>query len=276
MFDHIEVQIGLAHERLQTFKDEARGFIQSYPQRNAQKLHPKGNGEWELITYWAVAKTPPVRLSVLAGEIIHLMRSSLDHIVYQLSLERASSPRDLETIEFPIFKEKDPFNAKILKGGEKGKPARGSGLHKIRFVQPLAQAVIKNLQPYIGGQQAIFHPLWILYELSNINKHRRLHLIGNPHGVVEPQPGHYEMISRQDFSSRPVKDGAIISKFRIRERPGFQGKVRVIGLVPPQVVFDEAMPFPENYASDILEGILRFIETEVIPRLNPEKLPLEQ
>ena len=257
---------------MQTFKDEVRNFIQAYPQRNDQKLRSKGNGEWELITYWVVSKMPPVRLGILAGEIIHLIRSSLDHMIYQLSLERASSLGDLETTEFPIFKEEVPFNAKITKGKDKGRPAHRSGLHKIRFVQPLAQAAIKNLQPYNAGQQAQSHPLWILYELSNINKHRRLYVLGNPQGLVEPQPdifGPYEIICRQDFPNRNVKDGATISKFRIRELPGFQGRVRVIGLVPPQIVFDEAIPFPKKYASQTLEDILGFVETQVVPCLAP-------
>ena len=272
MLDHIDAEIGLAHEHLQTFRDEVRAFIHSNPQHNDQKLHPKGNGEWELITYWVVSKEPQVQLSILAGEIIHLIRSSLNHIIYQLSLERASSSRDLETTEFPIFKESPQFNAKITRGKNIGRPTFGGGLYKIRFVQPLAQAAIKTLQPYIAGQQALSHPLWILHELSNINKHRRLHLLGNPHGIVEPQPdvfGPYEIVSRQDFPGRPVKDGVIISKFRIRELPGFQGKVRVIGLIPPQIVFDEAIPFPKEYASQILEDILGFVEARVIPSLAP-------
>jgi len=47
-------------------------------------------------------------------------------------------------------------------------------LKKIGGIDPLAQAIIKQTQPYQRGNKFASHPLWMLHELSNIDKHRLL------------------------------------------------------------------------------------------------------
>ncbi len=42
----------------------------------------------------------------------------------------------------------------------------------IRGVDPSAHAVIESVQPYKRGDDFRSHPLWVLHELSNLDKHR--------------------------------------------------------------------------------------------------------
>jgi len=47
---------------------------------------------------------------------------------------------------------------------------------KIGGIHPDAQAIIEQLQPYNRGQNFASDPLWLLHELSRIDKHRLPHL----------------------------------------------------------------------------------------------------
>jgi hypothetical protein len=115
------------------------------------------------------SQQPPVKWSVILGEIIHDFRSALDHAIYQLTIHHSKRP--LERTEFPIFKDE----AKYLKTTSDG------GHFKIRGIPPAAIKAIDAIQPFEtqkGNRQALDEvPLWCLQELSNIDKHRTLNLV---------------------------------------------------------------------------------------------------
>lgn len=104
----------------------------------------------------------PVRFNVLAGEILHHLRSSLDHVVWQFSDEwyRISKPTQ---IEFPIA-EVRPTK----------KPGRtGYERHVKGISDPAALILIEYLQPY-NSSDPIDHPLIILHKLNIHDKHRHV------------------------------------------------------------------------------------------------------
>ena len=120
----------------------------------------------------------PHRFSVLAGEIIHHLRSSLDHLAWQLSSVeyRTTHPR---RIEFPIC-EKQPEGKELSQY-----KARIRGI-----IQPRAREVIENLQPYKSADP-LDHPLLVVHKMNVIDKHRELvicvsvGLLEVPYPVVE-------------------------------------------------------------------------------------------
>ena len=262
-----------ADEHLNTFDEKVAEYIRSHDKPFKSKLVPKGQGEYDLIVTASLHAPVPDDISFLAAEALMCLRLALDHLVHELSLERAGSAHDLTTTEFPIYKSRKRFNARDSRGMRR----RGSGWYKIRFVQPAAQAIIKNLQPYIAPQDvATMHPLWVLNELVNIYKHRRLHLISFPIGLITlladaSGPPPFEVISREIFARRPLEDGAILVKFHLRELSGSGGEVNVNYQVPRQVMFDEAVtiPIPDRYAVEIMQDIRIFIEREVLRPLTP-------
>jgi hypothetical protein len=84
-------------------------------------------------TFTARGQTIPLRFSVLIGEIIHHLRSSLDHLIWQLVLKRHPSPNF--KVQFPICITEKEFK-RAIKGGI------------ITGVGKSAQKLIEHVQPY--------------------------------------------------------------------------------------------------------------------------------
>jgi hypothetical protein len=108
---------------------------------------------------------PPLSWSVRIGEMLYDLRSALDHFVWQLVIHDGGQPD--QYTEFPIFDSEDKYLSS----------SRGGGLYKLRGVGPKGLAFINGLQPYhTRNNPKVLHPLWVLHNLSIIDKHRFLHL----------------------------------------------------------------------------------------------------
>jgi hypothetical protein len=101
------------------------------------------------------------RLNTIIGEYVHDLRSGLDHLARLLVLESKGTPTD--GTHFPI-KDTDPGTDK------KGRPRTPGVSGGVQI--PAAQALIRSAQPYQWGSRYIEHPLWLLHQLWNIDKHR--------------------------------------------------------------------------------------------------------
>jgi hypothetical protein len=107
----------------------------------------------------------PLRFSVLAGEIIHHLRSCLDHIVWYFSDEQYKQ-KFCKKIGFPIFRER-PSAAQ----------EESHYRLKIRGVRdPHVLKLIEELQPYnfAGPSDSA---LLAIHELDIVDKHRTLPLV---------------------------------------------------------------------------------------------------
>src|SRR5260370_21429469 len=105
----------------------------------------------------------PVALPVLpwsavasAGDVVHNLRSALDHLAHQLVLVGTPGKEQTRRIEFP--------SARDLATYENTKGAKVVGMRQE------AIEAIDALQPYKGGNDG----LWRIHELDNIDKHRGL------------------------------------------------------------------------------------------------------
>jgi hypothetical protein len=99
------------------------------------------------------------------GLITVLLRSVLDVAVTQLSLGLAKRPRKPQ---FPIFL------WKTHRGGESSYAKSDGGAKFVAHYPPDEQALIEGAQPYHAGNLRRRHPLWLLHELSNLDKHNAL------------------------------------------------------------------------------------------------------
>src|SRR5215469_737042 len=118
------------------------GFRQGFPEENFQT-------GVRILTFNAVAA---------AGDVVHNLRSALDHLAHQLVVAGGGTP-DRDTM-FPI--------AKDLNAYESSKPA------KVKGMKPQAIKAIDALEPYKGGNDL----LWRINELDIIDKHRTLFTVG--------------------------------------------------------------------------------------------------
>lgn len=109
----------------------------------------------------------PTRVPLLVGEALQNLRSALDHLVGELE-RRNGVDRDSQ-FEFPIFWDAARYKKESPK--------------KVRGVPAAALAVIENSQPYHRPAPSYKdHPLWILHDLNNADKHRVL--IGTSNSIT--------------------------------------------------------------------------------------------
>jgi hypothetical protein len=264
--DGILCKLSRAYEHLEAFNKEVRVYLEGEPYKIIPDLKLKKEATYSLTVKLSIAHHPPAILSILAGEVVYQVRSALDHLAYQLAVTNVGLNSDLKRCEFPIFIDKGKYHR--VTG--RGLPERNSGLDKVRSIAPAAQATIAGLQPYNRRHNPKTHPLWLLHELCNIDKHRRFHLVGVPIGRISTiQDGTFKVASVRIFDKRPLKDGTIIMCATVFACSGFPGKVTVKHEIPPQIAFEEAIALPQRYAGEVLKGILIFIDKSVLPKLKP-------
>jgi hypothetical protein len=91
---------------------------------------------------------------VIAGEVVHSLRSALDHLAWQL-VEVAGNMPTSDTM-FPIAKDINAYES--------------SKIGKVKGMRSEAVKAIDALKPYKGGNDL----LWRIHELDIIDKHRHL------------------------------------------------------------------------------------------------------
>lgn len=127
------------------------------------------NGDVDLFAQQVKAHTDravPRRLSILAGEVVHHLRSCLDYIVWELTASQLK-PRRSARIEFPVF-EREPADKNTRKIFDA----------KVAGIPDRAREMIERLQPYHAPNTVLNgplnHPLMLIHDLDRIDKHRQL------------------------------------------------------------------------------------------------------
>ena len=106
-----------------------------------------------------VGSEPPLHLAVITGEIIHQLRSSLDHLVWQLVIANKNTPTRQH--QFPICDTHEEFKKSCKRGNIKG-------------ISTSASSIIESRQPYSKSKDVNKNFLHILREIDNSDKHRLL------------------------------------------------------------------------------------------------------
>lgn len=115
-----------------------------------------------------IKRPVPLRFSVLAGEIIHHLRSCLDHVVWHFS-DAEYRRKHVRWIEFPILEER-PIPASVLTKYERKIKGIGDG----RVLE-----LIERLQPYNGGVDSPNIFLLAIQKLDIVDKHRALVIVAS-------------------------------------------------------------------------------------------------
>jgi hypothetical protein len=184
--------------------------------------------------------------SVILGDFLHGLRSTLDHLVYALAALNRKRPRGTQ---FPIFLDYCEFQVK--------------GLPYLGGVHEAARTIIEELQPYQVPEPKD-HPLALLAALSNADKHRLLQSTAFKPTRIEERvrnalgAGHIEV--HEITKPGPVKDNAPI--FRGRFVPDTPGpiSVKVNFALATEIFVDERWPIGDVF------WIETFIRNSVVPR----------
>jgi hypothetical protein len=215
----------------------------------------------------------PVLWSVMLGNIVHNLRSALDHLVTQLVIANGRKPRTgMGGNQFPIFsvEPKKGFDAST-RGG------------KLAGVSTPHRAIIQELQPFeyerLHGLPMADYALLVLANLSNIDKHTMLHpTLGKLQTkITEGQLGLTEDLGGIVHAwAAPIEtnlhDGAVIASFEFeRTRPDAKVAMEVDAEV--EVFVEGIMPIIGGCKSMLatIDCILRYFETEMgLPSGQPE------
>jgi hypothetical protein len=106
----------------------------------------------------------PLQIPLMVGDYVGNLRAALDHM-WTAVLDHLDLPVTNRT-QFPIF-QREP----------KGKDGLRVWSQQIGGVPANIETIVKGLQPYKRGKDAVTHPLFYLNELVRRDKHRELSLM---------------------------------------------------------------------------------------------------
>jgi hypothetical protein len=257
-------KVNRAQAHLEALKEPIERFREERPNRLTKEFKSEGKGRYLYIYYAEPERLPPPEWSVEMGEVLYNLQSALDHLGYQLAA-RHSSPEEPDRPTFPIFKNKGKF----WKKNEAGGPREGSGGWKLARIPEDARDLVLEVQPYQCGDRSPYHPLWLLHELGNEDKHKTLHVVTHVaanHRVEVVEVEGAEVVDSGAFSE-PFDSRAKVGWVRLaaldQEKP--QGQVKLnVGFA-----FQEAFavgPAAGQSAWDVLKGIHNYVTEEVLLR----------
>ena len=218
----ISCKLRRANKQLESLDKCVKRFLEADPQ--PYRILPEDDPDTRERIYWLeIVVPPPLIWSVIAGEIIHDLRTALDHLAYALCLAHAPGKDPPRSTEFPIFWDEDRF--------DNVKP--GGGYFKIRGMSWEMQSAIRDFQPHQRGDAAKTQPLWVLQDMSNIDKHRHLNLavMGMPTAAFYVDPS-VEFIPTYRWSEGRLEVGRmrpLMPEAEVQNDPSFI----------PQVILDE-------------------------------------
>ncbi len=149
----IEAKIERADEHINILKKEIKTLIDTF-----QIVSDPNDDATESILR-IVGSEPPLRLAIITGEIVHQLRSSLDHLVWQLVIANKNTPTRQH--QFPICDTRKDFESACERDNIKG-------------ISSSAKSIIESRQPYSKSKDVNKNFLHVLREIDNSDKHRLL------------------------------------------------------------------------------------------------------
>ncbi|HTM55826.1 MAG TPA: hypothetical protein VL175_17495 [Pirellulales bacterium] len=134
------------------------------------KISTKRNDKGHKLFYVRSLRKVPAEIGAVAGDVLFDLRSALDHIAMQLWIASGSNGK-AKDVYFPISKDATEYGPDLAR--------------KIKGARPDIVKAIKSIQAYKGGNG---HPLWVLNELHNIDKHRLLLTVALGHRPMNLAP----------------------------------------------------------------------------------------
>lgn len=247
--DAVLYKIVRAQEHLQAFEAEARRYYQTDP---AKVVAQDEGSPDQYVARLETDEPIPTRFPIIMGDFLQNLLSSLDYLVWELVLAAKNAPGKHNV--FPVCSTPQAFNDAIIKQ------------RRLLGVPDAAKAIVESLQPYHCGDYSKAL-LWIIDDLCNFNKHRRV-LLTRMHGGLAPEDTETKIVNgevwtRVDLSK--IQDDTKIGPFPIVDGsagPGIQVPMdlHVIAFI----AFDEGGA-KGMHVSAVMAGMLEYIYKSVLP-----------
>ncbi len=179
---------------------------------------------------------PPRDLGLLVGEIAYHLRSALDQIIWPLSGAESLSEQAQRRVTFPIFKDRNP----------------GLWEQNLNGVKDNVRDVVNGFQPYIDGERAEYHRLWVLNEIATFDRHRFIHMANGVTTVPK--------VAGIEVSTGRLNDGDVVAVATFDSHPK--------ETFEPYVTFDVMLPVgrPDGGVRiAALRDIHEYVRDKVLP-----------
>jgi hypothetical protein len=249
----ISYKLRRAHKQLETLNASAEGFLEADPK--PYRVVPEDDPNTRQRIYWMeiIERPPVIEWAVLTGEIVYHLRSSLDHLAWELCLAHAPGRTPPRGTAFPIIWDEDRFDDL--------KP--GGGRYQIRGMSWEVQHAIRAEQPYERGNPPKSQSIWVLQAMANVDKHRHLHF------AAEGHPGAAFFVD-DDVEIVPVfKRIDTEDRFEIARAIPLtpEAEVKNDPIFFPQIVFDESSPAAGRSFPDQLQTFEKIV-TKIVTKLS--------
>jgi hypothetical protein len=209
----IDAKLNRAFEHMDELEAATQAFARTQPV--TLELDPPGDDGFQ-IARLRVVREPPIGLGVVAGEVVHQLRSTLDHLMTELVLMHTGTRGD--TPLFPIYLSEKGFND-FVKGARLKVLLEAKHLEMLREVQPFHDLT----RP---GSGAVTSYLEGINAFDNADKHEVVHpaVVGYGGGVQSTRPRQDDpRIDELDWhvghaSVPPMETG--VPFFKVRFKPG--------------------------------------------------------
>jgi hypothetical protein len=253
-FHSARTKLRRADEHLKILGDLIDPFVGPYQEIVSANFQ---SGEREqLIRPMNLGPLPVDDCGLTIGDIVTNLRAVLDHIVWELSCHGADNPpspppkRSEKQIKFPVQATRNDGRIEIALWavGPPGDPAR--------------EAIV-NLQPFQisnRGQDPQLHPLWVLNELVNTDKHRTVAPVRSTVTVPVVQIMHMSGTTNEDFRfiGKQVQPGPYEPSTPVA-RLVYVGSEPGPPEVPVQVHFTFDVAFDQRSPAPQGDGVLKVL-----------------
>ncbi len=256
----VRMKLHRAQEHLETLHTAVQAFLWRNAYDSRVELDAQAD---ELVVLAIVREQPPREWGALLGDLIHNLRSALDHLAIAL-VQRADPSAKTSTTAFPIF-ETDPG------GPNASKRDKDVWKKMVKGMSAEHLAAVRGVQPFNTPiPEGLVNTLTVIRNLSNADKHRVLIPIGGVAGgrvMLEPlklDGWQLNVALVDDVPVRQLEHDAEIARFGLtRLVPDPDMDVDVRGSFGVSVTLDEHVPPGSG-----IDVVLRSSYTRVLDIVN--------
>lgn len=208
-------------EHIDALNIAIKEFMESKPYALTKEFDAASG--WNTIRLKVVTK-PPARFGTILGDVVHNVRCTLDHLIWQLVLSNGERPT--KSNQFPIISDPTKYWKNIRNG-------------RLRGVSETHRAIIDSVQPF--QRVSDYHdPLTLLSWLDNVDKH---HVVLPAFALVRPPTvGLLDVPQATQFEletltvGKTMEDGTQVCRARLSSN---RRKMKMHVDVPSNIAFSE-------------------------------------
>jgi hypothetical protein len=259
-FHGINIKLQRADIQMRALESEFDRIVDG----NLYPFVPEIHDEGRTHIYKAV-NPPPVGVfwGAQIGEIVHSLRSALDHLAWQLVIAGGNTPNN--RTQFPVCEGKP--KKRIVKYFPY--PRKKSRLRISGEVPPRALALIEAIQPYYRTDES--RRISAINKLDIFDKHRELIVTAT---AVHMGSTHYDSDGRKvtmQFPGRPIKDGEIVAIVKY-DPPQLEPDPNLV--FTPFVTFAEGSPFAGELVFRFLWELIFYLMNDLMVKFD-EWVPMK-